>query len=161
MTPPLHDPPPPAPAKPRGAASAPIAQVVLASILVAYFVVGPFVVQVLDVDVDFLLRWTMFNTHANRMCLVEYRAIAPGGGVTRVDRFEWLGIADRDLAPPDVAMIRSPEQALAVGRRLCREQPGTDLRVVVRCPRQGAWQTVIPGEANLCAATSEARGAHR
>jgi hypothetical protein len=134
---------------------------VLASLVMAYLGLGPFVVQVLEVDTDFLPRWTMFNTGANPMCLVEYRAVDPDGSTTRVNRFDWLGITDPELAPPDVVLIRSPEQAREVGRKLCRERPGADLRVVSRCPRDGAWQVALAGEANLCAAPAEPPGWQR
>ena len=137
----------------RGAGSVPVMRLVLGSILILYLALGPAVVQVLDVDTELFLRWTMFNTGANPMCLVEYRASAPGGAMTRVDRFAWLGITDRDFAPPEVALIRSPEQALEVGRKLCRERPGSDLRVFARCPHQGAWEPALGGEANLCASS--------
>jgi hypothetical protein len=131
--------------------SVPTARVVLGSLLVAYIFLGPLVVQGFGVDTDYLLRWTMFNTQVNPMCLVEYRAVAGDGSRAVVDRFEWLGITDPGGAG-DVALIESAAKAVAVGRKLCRERPGNDLRVLARCPRDGAWETALTGETNLCAA---------
>jgi hypothetical protein len=133
--------------------SVPTVRVVLATLLIAYIALGPSVVQVLDVDTDILLRWTMFNTRVNPMCLVEYRDVSPNGYATRVDRFEWLGITDPSFAPRDVAVIDSPEEAVAVGHKLCRERRGVDLRVFAKCPRNGTWEIALTGETNLCTAT--------
>lgn len=157
MTPAPRELPRRAPSDPRAAVPVPAGRFVLASLLVTYIALGPFVVQVLGVETELLLRWTMFNTEVNRMCLVEYRAASPDGSTARVDRYAWLGITDPALAPPEVALIRSPEQAVEVGRRLCRERPGVELRVLARCPRAGAWEIALRGEADLCAASGAPR----
>jgi hypothetical protein len=120
--------------------------------IIMWMISAPFAQQIVGVrGLPGTLDWAMFGHRGSDTCLVRYAQRGPEGE-RPIDRFTLLGHADSIAAPQALRLLKSVDEAQALGATLCSKLgEGADLRLYARCPLPSGWADAASGEANLCA----------
>lgn len=120
--------------------------------ILTWMVSAPFGRQIIGARGIFgTIDWAMFGKTGNDICLVRY-AQRGGEGERPLDRFALLGHADPAAAPDSLRVLKSADEARALGATLCSKlNEAANVRLYARCPSPSGWVDAASGEANLCA----------
>lgn len=118
----------------------------------AFLVGGPFCVQVLGRETKWLRGWRMYSGRAADWCFVHYYRYEADNTKVPLRRMATLGIELDSAAWREEREIRTREQALLEGERLCRAlEPGARVGFSMKCGvNERAWNVLEPDSGNVC-----------